>query len=652
MKVFGIDIITGSVRSRTRRPSYALVVMEDGEITAETQVSTFRLQRLLAAEEPDILAVDSLQEISADQQKLFGFIQSLPPATRLVQVTGGEKQESLARVAARFNIRFNRFDPFAEARTITMIASLGLGAEVIAFENTCDIVVSRHRSVGKGGWSQNRYIRKIHGAVQRRGREIEAVLRETGLSYEKKEIKAFGGSRRVHFHVCASRDMVPVKAFRGSDIQVTITAPRLDRIRFRPLHGKPRHLIVGIDPGTTIGIGAVDLDGNLIHLTSSRQMSMSDVIEELYQIGKPLVIASDVRQMPYSVEKIRRAFNAVPYTPRHDRTQDEKVEATALFTPANDHERDALFAALEAYRFYKNKFANIAKRVPTGFDLDEVRAGVVRGMSIEQVLDELSRPAAPPPEEKAEEEQFTPAPRDERLLQLDGTVKKLRGFIEELQAELAEKEQEIERLRRTISRERTDRDRGIRKDSEVAKRESQISSLKKRLRAEEKKNRKLINRIERLRRFSDLQMSAAHIPFKVLESLTRDGVRSLDDDLGIGEGDVLYTPRTAGWGMSVVEYLSSEGIRALIVGTGGNDNLDPRLEEAFYACRIPLLSTRVVPVQVRGKIGSVSREDLERAIAAWEKARHSQELSQKTEMLESIIREYRSEREREVRDRG
>ena len=142
LSVFGIDIVKGSVRSRSRRPMYALVRMDGQAILSENTVSMFRLFRLLAEERPDILAVDSLQEISTDQHELFFFLQGLPPQTKLVQVTGGEKKETLGKVAARFNISFDRFDPFAEARTTARVASLGAGAEVIAFENESEVVVS------------------------------------------------------------------------------------------------------------------------------------------------------------------------------------------------------------------------------------------------------------------------------------------------------------------------------------------------------------------------------------------------------------------------------------------------------------------------------------------------------------------------------
>jgi predicted RNase H-like nuclease (RuvC/YqgF family) len=651
VKVFGIDIIKGSVRSKSKRPIYALVRMEDGGVTSEGQVSLFRLLRLLSAEEPDILAVDSLQEVAADQKDLFSFIQALPSATRLVQVTGGERKESLGKVAARYNISFNKFDPFAEARTIAKVASLGGGAEVIAFENSCDITVSRHRSIGKGGWSQNRYVRKIHGAVQQRGREIEAALREAGLDYEMKESRAFGGASRIQFRVAASRDMVPVRSVRGSDVQVRVMGRRLDRIRFRPLQGRPRYLIVGIDPGTTIGIAAIDLDGALVHLISSRQMTMSDVIEELFRVGKPLIVASDVAQMPFSVEKIRRAFKAVAYTPRTDRTQEEKVEMTAAYEYSNDHERDSLSAALEAYRHYKNKFQSIIKRVPPGVDLDEVRAGVVRGRSLEQVLAELGKPS-PPPVKVAEPELPSPAPRDERVMQLEGMVKSLRGFVAELQDELKEKEIQAARLEGLLEHERSEKADQLRKDAEITRREAIIASQKKRLRREERRTKKLVKRIERLKRFAELQMNSDHIPLKVLASLTKDGMRALDEDLGVGEGDLVLAQRTAGWGRSVILLLKEAGVLALIVSGAGGEEIDPALVTAFRECKVPLIPERAVTPQVRGKTGSVHRDDLEAALAAWERGQEDYAKEKKTEMLESIFKEYQSERERERRRHG
>lgn len=650
MKVFGIDIIKGSVRSRTRRPVYALARVEDGEVQGVEEVTGFRLQRLLATEEPDILAVDSLQEVAADQRELHVFLQSLPPATKLVQVTGGEKKESLGKVAARYNISFNKFDPYAEARTTARVAALGAGVEVIAFENTTDIVVSRHRSPGRGGWSQNRYVRKIHGAVLQKAREIEGRLRGAGLDYEKKETKAFGGYSRVAFRVKAPREMVPVHSSRGADVQVRVAGRQLDRIRFEPLSGRPRYLIVGLDPGTTTGIAAVDLDGNLVLLTSSRQMTMSDIVEELYRAGKPLIVASDVQQMPYSVEKIRRAFNAIPYTPKQSLSVEAKYDLTAPFSYTNDHERDALSAALDAYRSLQNKFRNIAKRVGAGYDLDEVRARVLRGQPLDTVLADLQGiPAAKKEAKPAVEAEPERPVEDERVMALDGMVKRLRSYVQELQDDLHERDREAEQLRQDVRRARSATERKIRRDAELAAKDAAIESLREQLRGERRRSRRLKKRLERMQKVAKIEVSEDYTPLKVLPSLTREAVRSLQEEIGIAEGDVLYVPRTHGWGRGVVKDLAGTGVRALVVG---GEPPDPHLLRIVREADLPLLPAETVRPEIRGKTGAALTGALDEAIAEWEEEQKEFRREQEAERVEYLFKEYRSEREKEVRRGG
>ncbi len=650
LKVFGIDIIRGSVRSRSRRPMYALVRMDGSRIESETEVSLFRLFRLLATEQPDILAVDSLQEIAADQHELIFFLQGLPPQTRLVQVTGGERKETLQKVAGRYNISFNKFDPFAEARTTAQVATLGAGAEVIAFENESEVVVSRHRSPGKGGWSQNRYVRKMHGAVQLKGREIEQALVAAGLRYEKKETRAFGGCSRVAFRVFATRDQVPVSTYRGADVQVRISGKRLERIRFRPLSAKPRYLIVGIDPGTTTAFAALDLDGNLLHLQSSRQMSMSDVIGALYKVGKPLVIASDVGEMPFTVEKIRRAFSAIAFTPKQDTSVETKMELTEPFEYANDHERDALSAALDAYRQYRHRFQSLMKRIPPGHDLDEVRARVIRGQSLEQVIGEMTakpavRVAEVPPAAVDEK-------HDERVRVLDGMVKRLKTYVAELQEEVKARDYEIHRLSSRIRKVHTTRDMELAKDAEVVKRDAVIQSLKKRLRKEERHNQNLAKRLTRIKKFAELSMEGDVVPVKVMETLTKEGLRRLSDDVGVDEWDIVYVNRTDGWGRSVIRDIADLRVRAIIIGEKYLIGGDPQLVPSFREAAVPLLSDKETTTQIRGKQGLCGKCALESALVRWQEEQQKHERKKKTEMIEHIFKEYKSERGKVVKKGG
>jgi hypothetical protein len=651
LSVFGIDIVKGSVRSRSRRPMYALIRMEGSEIIGESTVSMFRLFRLLSEERPDILAVDSIQEIATDQHELFFFLSALPPQTKLVQVTGGEKKETLGKVAARYNISFDRFDPFAEARTSARVAALGAGAEVIAFENESEIVVSRHRSPGRGGWSQNRYVRKIHGAVQLKGREIEMQLAAAGLRYAKKETKAFGGCSRVAFTVFAARGQVPVSTYRGADVQVRISGKRLERIRFRPLSGKPRYMIVGIDPGTTTAIAALDLDGNLLHLESSRQMNMSGVIEALYRVGKPLVIASDVQEMPHSVEKIRRAFSAVAYTPNQDTPVETKLALTAGYPYENVHERDALSAALDASAQYQHKFRNLIKRVPPGHDLDEVRARVIRGQALDQVLVEMH--AVAPSAAPAEEAPTAPAGEgrhDDRVRVLDGMVKRLRTYVAELQEEVKAKEYEIHRLQGRLRAVHEDRTVQLAKDTEVAKRDAIIASLKKRLRREERHGRTLAKRVERIRTFAELSVDGEAQPVKVLDALTREGLRRLSDDTGVREGDIVYVQRTGGWGKSVIRDLADAKIQALITPGGGEG--DVQIGAAFREAGIPLLSSSETAVQVKGRQGLAPRDRVDMIISRWQEEQAQFQREKESSRIEHMFKEYKSERGKEVKKGG
>jgi predicted RNase H-like nuclease (RuvC/YqgF family) len=629
---------------------YALVRMEGQNIESESEVSMFRLFRMLNEEQPDLLAVDSLQEIAADQHDLFFFLQALPPQTRLVQVTGGERKETLGKVAARYNISFNRFDPFAEARTSAQVASLGAGAEVIAFENESEIVVSRHRSLGKGGWSQNRYVRKIHGAVQLKGREIEMALVAAGLRYEKKETRAFGGCSRVAFRVFATRDQVPVTTYRGSDVQVRISGKRLERIRFRPLSGKPRYLIVGIDPGTTTAVAALDLDGNLLHCASSRQMNMGDVVESLCRVGKPLIIASDVQEMPYSVEKIRRAFSAVAYTPKQDVSVETKIELTAAFPYGNDHERDALSAALDAYRQYRHKFQNLLKRIPPGHDLDEVRARVIRGQSLDQVIGEMN--SVTPARAIDAPIVAVEVKHDEKVRVLDGMVKRLRTFVGELQEEVKEKDYEIQRLQARVRKIHTSQDAKIAKDTEVIKKDAIIQSLKKRLHKEERHNRNLSKRIIRIKQFAELSMDGEVLPVKVMEALTKEGLRRLTEDVGIEEGDIIFVTRLDGWGRSVVKDLAGIRVKAVFTGAAVLAESDPHMLPVFRELGVPLISDKDAGVQVQGKRGLCGKETLEAALIRWQELQDQHEREKKSEMIEHIFKEYKSERGKEVRKSG
>jgi predicted RNase H-like nuclease (RuvC/YqgF family) len=354
--------------------------------------------------------------------------------------------------------------------------------------------------------------------------------------------------------------------------------------------------------------------------------------------------------MPYSVEKIRRAFSAIAFTPKQDMSVEAKMELTAPFSYRNDHERDALSAALEAYRQYRNKFQNLAKRVPPGHDLDEVRARVIRGQSLEQVLGELNG-------EMKEAENQAPVieidvKRDERVRVLDGMVKRLRTYVAEMQEEIKEREYEIHRLQARLRRVHSAQDAALAKDTEIARRDAVIQSFKKRLRKEERRNRALIKRLERKKKAEEIVLNGKAVPLKVLEALTRDALHHLSEESGIDAGDVIFVNRTNGWGRSVIKDLADAGIAAVITGEAGLERSDPLLLPAFRELGVPILSDAATGAVVRGKIGKVPAHSLQTALKLWKEDQDRHEKEKQSALVEHIFKEYKSERGKEVRKSG
>ena len=158
----------------------------------------------------------------------------------------------------------------------------------------------------------------------------------------------------------------------------------------------------------------------------------------------------------------------------------------------------------------------------------------------------------------------------------------------------------------------------------------------------------LRKRLEKMRQHASLESHEELLPLKVLGGLTRDGVHLLSTEMGINPEDVLYVAKTDGWGSSMLKEISDTGIRAIVVGGTSRDPIDALLAKTCSELHLPLLLTQQVGAEVRGKSGTMDRRKFEEAMKRWGREQEEQEKQKKTEMLESIFREYRFEREKEV----
>ncbi|TKR27584.1 DUF460 domain-containing protein [Natronomonas salsuginis] len=641
--IFGVDIQSGDIRGDA--PAYA-VVAYDGESIDRDVVSLRKLHRRIDGEQPAIVATDNTFELAEDKAALVHFLRGLPSGTKLVQVTGDERPEPLSRVAARHGVPYGKA-PMKEAEAAARLAARNVGYEVSAFTNTTTVKVSRGRSTGSGGWSEDRFTRRIHGSVKTTARDVESKLDEAALEYEREVTEKYGGYSRAVFEVEATPDEIPVSARRSGDTRIEIERERRDGIEYRPLAKRRDHVVVGIDPGTTTAVALTDLDGTVLDVWSSRTADTATVIEWIIEHGRPIVVAADVEPMPETVEKIRRSFDAAGWIPQRDLSVDKKLHRTREEAYDNDHERDAMAAALFAFDDHEDQFERIAAKVPPQFDRGEVIARVVAGEeSVEAVLNAMRD------DDDSEEESTAHDPREltdeERTIKrLKTRVERLEGHVDRLNDTVSRKDDRIAELESELSDARREERREARERREVTRLERETERLKRELAEEEGKNERLDDKLERLKElwkldhsnFADVaEKKRGLVSVKPIEQFTKDAIERADDAYGIAPDDVIYLRDASGAGRETAEQLAAYEPR-VVLRDGG---LSEQADEILFEHGIPVGPASDVSIQEIDELAVAREREVEAVIEAWRDRAEERRRDRKAAEIDQLISEHRA----------
>jgi uncharacterized protein len=239
------------------------------------------------------------------------------------------------------------------------------------------------------------------------------------------------------------------------------------------------HLIVGVDPGTTTGLASVDFNGRVVDLFSSKDLGLDRAIEHLVSLGSASVLATDVSPAPGFVLRMASKLGAVVYAPPESTLVLDKIAITRSHRTEDAHQRDSLAAALIAYGAYRNKFAKIDSLGMDAVKADEVKHLFVRGHSIDKaqaLIDERSRKPAANKEPVAQKPKPVPQPIPES--EYSKRMAMLERQNEFLRTQLSLKDSEIAALKAKAAKIRRECDMGLRRDSEIAKKEFTIKNLK------------------------------------------------------------------------------------------------------------------------------------------------------------------------------
>ncbi|WP_297501257.1 DUF460 domain-containing protein [Thermococcus sp.] len=649
--ILGIDIISENPKR------FAVVSWLNGKLERKGEFTLYRLIRFIQSKRPDIVAIDSITELGDDLRK---FLRSLPPGTKLVQVTGRPgDQRSLQSLAKGHGIRTSdRFDPYEEAKLSALLASRGVGYEVLAFEDEVIVKVTRGRSHGKGGWSQDRYRKRVHNLVRDKVREIEERLRKAGVPFDLETEERDYGLARGEFRVYASREELAglVRPMRGGDVEVRVYPVERAEFGFAPLRGEEavkerRSIIVGIDPGITVGIAVIDLNGRIIALHSERNMPVGEVFRFISEVGHPVIVATDVSPAPGFVEKIARSFKAQLFVPRGSLRVDEKNELLKNLgvDVDDDHQRDALAAAYKAYLRLKPKLKHIDARLrEAGLSkkADEVKALVIGGYNLGEAMQKVTlreRKIEERGEEVRESVDLTPYLR--RIRELEKRVEMLENENRELREVIKEQRKTIGRLERRIADYDEEVRRKVLRERELEAKVKRIELLERQLREAKAVIERLGRDLVKVKRMNVVEVRGSAVPLKVLRVLSWRELERIEREVGLRKGDVLFIINPAGAGKAIAGELVEKGIRALIT----ERPLPGPVREVLREAHIPFFTSEELDVKRVDDFAVVERETLENAIdellARWEEEDHERE----AERFLKLVEEYRIERAKELR---
>lgn len=647
----GVDIISRDPRT------YAIVIVsrEGNKILPVLKESGSRLKllKLIKNYSPLFMGIDSTEEFSKND------LERLSKYVSIVQVTGKfDDFTALPVIAKRFKININPKNPFDEAYALSVLPLEGVGYKLKLYEDETEILVSSGRSLGRGGYSQGRYQRRTFALIKYKVREIEKILKDEGFNFDVDVIEREGGFSKGVFRVYSNFENISVKSSRG-DIRIDVRPLKKSFIEYEPVEKKvetsnikDKYIIVGVDPGTTVGLSALDLEGNILAIISKRSFSMSDVKEEIRKYGYPLIFASDVNPPSGFIEKLSTSFDSILYLPQLSIPVKEKNELTKELSVTNAHERDSLSAAIKAYINYKNKFVQIKSKIPeelSGYS-SRIIGDVLRGMSIKEAIDKLREELT----KKEDEIKIEQRPLEEVVIEqlkiIDNYKEKqniLKRDFEKLEVEstvlkrkLEEKETTIISLERKLFDVLDQQKKEALKDNVIKSKNFEITSLRKSLDLLKAKVNSLTEENKRLKELKPLMKSEDITIGKVLTVFSVEGIRHLVKNMDLMEGDVVYLKDPTGGGAEAAKLLSDIKIRAILF----SGKLSHQAQEEFVDGEIPLIDSKDIKMEVIAKFVLLDKEKFElvykrekELLLAFKKAKESNKLLK-------IIEDYKEQR--------
>ncbi|GAB4317878.1 MAG: hypothetical protein Kow0019_19270 [Methanobacteriaceae archaeon] len=430
--------------------------------------------------------------------------------------------------------------------------------------------------------------------------------------------------------------------------------------------------IVGFDPGLTVGIAILNLNGDLVSLKSCKEVSKSDIINHIINHGKTLIIASDVYPPPKMVKKLATLLNAKIYSPKKVISVENKIEIvenylskrSILQRPENAHERDSLAAAIKTYKNYQNKLKQIDKKVEglelSWEELDEIRAQVIKGNTITSAIDDVMVKFIEIEHEdnkEIDEAEFLEgivehkskkedigkiSVLEQRIKRQETIIQILKEENQSLTEENKEYKQIINNLESKIDKLHYQYSKEILNKKEIASKVALIKAFQEKYQEEKALRIKVEENLKSIKQLNSFKQSKNFMPVKIIESFTKEGIKEACRYWKIKRGDVVLLSSSRGGGSHTATLLTRMGVKAVIT----NDKMSHTAEEVFESNKIPIVEANKISINLIDEFAVIKKTELNREIEKWKSELQNKRNKEEKNKIISIIDEYRAKRKR------
>ncbi len=639
--VVGIDIKAGSPRSR-QPPMYSVVIMDkEGVLLEREEVSLQELIHLVRKYEASVIAVDNIYELARDYEDLERVVSQFPPKVRIIQVTGSPgSMRSLKSLAKEAGIQVKKWNSLNSARVAAELALRGYGSEIVAMFPETRLLITKNRSIKQGGSGSDRWRRSIEASILSETNRIATALDRANMDYDLYIERASGGLRRAEFIIYSDESEVKKivkETTEWSPIRIMIKGSWRKKVKFVSSESVPvpkaRPLIVGIDPGMSVGLAVLDLKGKLLTLKTLRKASRSQIVEEILEYGYPIIVATDVNPPPKSVIKIASLFDAKVYVAKYSMKAEEKKKIVDKFEEETGirvrsaHERDSLAAALKVYYSrVKNLISKADSKLSElriRIDNYELYEKILKGVSISQAIEELLSQKS---QEERDDEVDRAKSTGEGFKPLLLKISKLKMEIAKLRAQLKEKDYEIRRLKERIDLLEDKRLREIEKDRRISQKSERIRELEEEL-VRVKWNLELVkSQLIQLSRSREEYVEGIEV--ELVPSLTKESLEKLDSP-----SNPILVLDASGASPNIVRRLKELGVPAIFF----RGNPPPsEVARASFELGIPVIPANELRIFWKGIRPVIPTEDALKAVAEARMKEVRSELN-----LANLIMDYR-----------